>query len=79
MSCCEEKSVCDVVDKSGNGSGGCNTYADFSVEGKKVNTAETVIAGVAPEKEFVDGLEMRERAENEGCTCNPCKCDPCNC
>ncbi|THU63838.1 hypothetical protein C4D60_Mb01t20060 [Musa balbisiana] len=51
----------------------CKKYADL--EEKMVNS-ETMILGVAPEKE----PEMAAASENEGCKCgSSCSCNPCNC
>ena len=53
-------------------------YPDMSFSEK--TTTETLIVGVAPKEEYLDGFEMGVGAENDGCKCGPnCKCDPCTC
>ncbi|KAJ6407886.1 hypothetical protein OIU84_011235 [Salix udensis] len=75
MSCCGGNCGCGSACKCGSGCGGCKMYPDLS--SAETITTETLVLGVAPEKNHFEGAsEMVMGAEN-GCKCGAnCTCDP---
>uniref|UniRef100_G3ML73 Metallothionein n=1 Tax=Amblyomma maculatum TaxID=34609 RepID=G3ML73_AMBMU len=82
MSCCGGNCGCGSSCKCGSGCGGCKMYADLAEERVTATTSQTVILGLAPQKNGgIEGIEsLSAGVENGGCKCgSSCNCDPCNC
>ncbi|XP_059667818.1 metallothionein-like protein type 2 [Cornus florida] len=74
MSCCGGNCGCGSGCKCGSGCGGCKMYPE-----EKSTTAQTLVMGLAPQKEYFEGSEMAVEDDN-GCKCGAnCTCDPCKC